>query len=556
MTVTPEEIDGELELRDYIRVLRRRQLIVVVTVAVVVGAAIAISVIQTPVYAAIAKLRIEPRPGISVFDNQGGQDNSSAQFVATEIEVLKGESVQDAVRAELGSAPAVSVRQVGTTAVVQVVAEDTDRSRAAAIANAYVQAYIDHRRQEGVNEALAAQTEVQRGIDELQSQIDLLDGQLAGAQGANSDSLRAQRQTLVQQQALFKDALSRQQVNTALITGGAEIVRSAPVPSTPVRPTPLRNAVLALVLGTLLGVGLAFLVEYLDDSITTEDDLERLTGGIPVIGEIPEVVTPKNSDRMWVVAAQAPRSAAAEAYRALRTAIEFIALDHRMTTLSVTSPGPSEGKTTTLANLGVTMATAGKRVVIVCCDLRRPKIHEHFGLSNSVGFTSTLLGERPVSAALQAVPGVPRLRLLASGPLPPNPSELLSSRRAADLFSAISADADIVLIDSPPVLPVTDALVLFRHVDATLLVFAAGKTTRKEAEAALAKVRQVDGPVVGAVLNGVKAQDVYRYRYSYRYESSAGAAKTVNAEVPLNVGTKSDQVVTNGQPEPKKARRG
>jgi len=191
-----------------------------------------------------------------------------------------------------------------------------------------------------------------------------------------------------------------------------------------------------------------------------------------------------------------------------------------MQTLQVTSPTAGEGKTTTLANLGVTLATAGKRVVIVCCDLRRPRIHEFFGLSNKVGFTSALVGERPVSAALQAVPGMPRLRLLASGPLPPNPSELLSSRRAADMFAALGADADIILIDSPPVLPVTDALVLFRHVDATLMVVSAGSTNRKEVAAAMAKVRQVNAPLIGAVLNGVKAEG--GYGYSYRYQSATG----------------------------------
>ncbi len=552
MPVPTDEVEGELELRDYLSVLRRRRAILVITIAIVVGVATVISLVQTPVYAATAKLRIEPRPGNSAFESGGASEGNPAQFVATEIEVIKGEPVQKAVQKILSSAPAVSVRQVGTTAVVQIVAESSDRERAAAVANAYAKAYIDHRRQQGIDEALAAQTEVQGGIDDLQDQIDVLDGQIAGAEGAAADSFRAQRQSLVQQQALFKDALSRQRVNTALITGGAEIVRSAAVPGSPIKPTPLRNAILALVVGGLLGVGLAFLAEYLDDSIATDDDLERVTGVIPVIGQIPEVSGWKLKDKGRLIAMEEPRSAAAEAYRALRTAVDFIALDHPMGTLSVTSPGPGEGKTTTLANLAITMATAGKRVVIVCCDLRRPRIHEFFGLSNTVGFTSTLLGERPVSAAIQAVPGIPRLRLLASGPLPPNPSELLSSRRAADVFTAIAADADLVLIDSPPVLPVTDALVLFRHVDATLMVFSAGTTTRKEAAAALAKVRQVDGPVIGAVLNGVKAEASFGYGYGYGYgstyreqEGSPKPTKPTTADAPTN-GTTSPPAASNG----------
>ena len=421
VTVPADEIDGELELRDYLLVLRRRRVIVVLTVAVVVGVAFVLSYIQTPVYAATAKLRIEPRAGISVFDTTNDQASGFSQFIPTEIEVLKGEPVQDIVREKLKSAPPVAVRQVGTTAVVQIVAQSTNPRQAAAVANAYADAYKEHRRQQGINEALAAQGEVKSKIDDLGVEIADLDRQIGPDPGPGEALLQAQRELLLEQQSLFQDNLNRQQINTELINGGAEVVRSAAVPSTPIKPTPLRNAILALVVGALLGVGLAFLVEYLDDSIPTQETLQQVTGAVPVIGLIPEVPGWKTKEKSRLVAMESPRSVPAEAYRALRTAIDFIGLDHPMRTLQVTSPGQGEGKTTTLANLGITLATAGKRVVIVCCDLRRPRIHEFFGLDNTVGFTSTLLGERPVSAALQNVPGVPRLRLLASGPLPAQP---------------------------------------------------------------------------------------------------------------------------------------
>jgi capsular exopolysaccharide synthesis family protein len=532
--VLGEESDDQQELRDYLRVLRRHRAVVAITVGVVLGAALLVSYLQTPVYAGTAQMLIQPRPGVSLFEaTTSGQANQSALFVATEIVVIKGQPVQDEVRRRLGSAPPVSVRQLGTTAVVEVVAESTDPKRAAAVANAYVTAYIDNRRQQGIDESSAAQKEVQGKIDLLQSEIDALDGQVAVAQGpaqaSVAESLKAQRQGLLQQQALFQQTLNQQQVNTALITGGAQIVREATEPTSPIKPTPRRNAVLALVVGLLLGVSLAFLVEYLDDSIESQEELERVVGTVPVVGQIPEVAGWKAKDKTRVAAAEAPRSPPAEAYRALRTAIDFLALDHPMRTLQMTSASAGEGKTTTLANLAVTLALAGKRVVIVCCDLRRPRVHEFFGLSNKVGFTSALVGERPVSAALQDVPGVPRLRLMASGPIPPNPSELLASQRAADVFTALAVDADIVLIDSPPVLPVTDALVLFRHVDATLMVFSAGATTRKEAAAALGKVRQVNGPLIGAVLNNVKEEGAYG-GYAYRYQATPGADKDQAAQ--------------------------
>jgi non-specific protein-tyrosine kinase len=223
------------------------------------------------------------------------------------------------------------------------------------------------------------------------------------------------------------------------------------------------------------------------------------------------------------VSIEDPTSPAAEAYRTLRTSIQFLGLEQPMRTLQVTSANPQEGKTTTLANLAVALARSGSTVAIVCCDLRRPRVHEFFGLENDVGFTSVLLGKVPLAGAVQEVPDQARLSLLASGPLPPNPSELLSSRRTVEVFGSLQAEYDFVLIDAPPVLPVTDALVLSGRVDATLLVAVAGATTRKEAARAVELLRQVDAPLVGAVLNGVDTEGSYGYAYqSYRYESPVG----------------------------------
>jgi non-specific protein-tyrosine kinase len=188
----------------------------------------------------------------------------------------------------------------------------------------------------------------------------------------------------------------------------------------------------------------------------------------------------------------------------------------------VTSPSAAEGKTTTLANLSVALAQAGQRVVVSCCDLRRPRIHDFFGLDNAVGLTSVLLGELPISAALQPVPGVKNLWVLASGPLPPNPSELLSSSRTAEVMATLHGHADVVLVDSPPVLPVTDAVVLSSRVDAVLLIATVGVTTGKALRRALEMLNQVDAPVIGTVLNGTTGDGSYGYGYQYyRYDQTS-----------------------------------
>jgi non-specific protein-tyrosine kinase len=219
-----------------------------------------------------------------------------------------------------------------------------------------------------------------------------------------------------------------------------------------------------------------------------------------------------------VVSLADPASPISEAYRALRTSVQFLGLDRPLRLIQLTSPRASEGKTTTISNLAVALSRAGQRVVVVCCDLRRPRIHEFFGLDNTVGFTSVLLGEVPLSSAVQPVRRQERLALLASGPTPPNPSELLSSHRTAEVLQALTLQADVVLIDCPPVLPVTDSLVLSAAVDATILVTNSGSTTRKEAQRAVELLRQVDAPLVGSVLNGVTPETGYGYGYGYGYE--------------------------------------
>ncbi len=210
-----------------------------------------------------------------------------------------------------------------------------------------------------------------------------------------------------------------------------------------------------------------------------------------------------------------PRSPVSEAYRTLRTNLEFSSLDKPLKTLVVTSPGPEEGKSTTLANLAVTMAQAEKEVILVDCDLRRPSQHEIFGQSNDVGLTTMVVDEKAMSQPPLLEIGVPGLLLLPSGPLPPNPSELVGSRRMQEIIAALSERADVVLFDAPPIIAVTDAAVLASRVDGVLLVVKAGGTKREHAQKAKALLDKVNAHLVGAVLNNVKLDTSY---YSYYAE--------------------------------------
>lgn len=515
---------AELDVRDYLDLLRRRRGIVVLSTLIVLAAALGSSFLQTPVYQGKAQLLLQPRSTESLFDPNSGQRNDPVRAVDTEIQVLKSQPVRQAVRSKLGIAPNISVSPVGQTDVIEVKARSTDPERASAVANAYAREYIDFRRKQAVNDLFAAGREVQVQVDKLQKQIDALP--VSDAKGVLNAANAARRDVILQQQALFKQKLDQLQVDAALKTGGAQLVTEASVPTSPIEPTPKRTGALALAVGLMFGVGIAFLFEYLDDSIKTKDDVARVAGDLPIIGLIPAVTTWKDRGSPVVVSLTDPKSPVAEAYRSLRTSIQFIGLDRPLRTIQVTSPGASEGKSTTLANLAVALAQAGQRVVVVCCDLRRPRIHTFFGLANTVGFTSVLLGHSPVSAAVQRVRGQERLTLLASGPVPPNPSELLSGRRTVEVLTALQAESDVVLVDCPPTLPVTDSAVISSRVDGTLVVATAGVTTRKELHRALEMLQQVEAPIVGIVLNGVAEESAYGYTSRYSYETESGKSGT------------------------------
>jgi len=205
-----------------------------------------------------------------------------------------------------------------------------------------------------------------------------------------------------------------------------------------------------------------------------------------------------------------PGSAAAEAYRTLRTNILFSSLDRPLRTLLITSSAPDEGKSSTLANLAVTMAQAEQRVLLVDCDLRRPSLHTLFGLTNERGLTSAILAPEDGSLPIQSTV-VSGLQLLTSGPLPPRPADLLGSRRMGALIEQLSASADIVLFDTPPVVAVTDAAVLAPRVDGVLLVLHAGQTRRDRAREARRLLEKVKAHIVGVVLNGAKLERGYTY---------------------------------------------
>lgn len=540
---------GELELRDYLAVLRRRKLIIILTTIAVVLVALAYSLLQTPVYRASAEVLLDERASDAIL-NPDQQTNSADRQsrVQTEIEVMRSRLVRDAVRDELGYTPTVTIATKGETSVVSISATDTEPERAAREANAYATTFIDVRREANIADLTEAAEVLEGQLTEIDTQIsdresvvadlqaeinaapdDLTRAPLQTERDAAQATLESQRVSLATQRNEYSSQLGelRLAVNTTRI-GGGQVVSQAVAPGSPFAPDPVRNASVALVLGLLLGAGLAFLREYLDDTVRTKDDLDTLTGGLEVLGLIPLVEGWKDHARPQLVSVSAPTSPAAEAYRGLRTSLQFMGIDRDIRLVQLTSASASEGKTTTLSNLGVALARAGNRVIMVDCDLRRPRLHQFFGLDNSVGFTTAILGEIDISDAIIDIPDVPRLSVVASGPPPPNPSELLSTRAASSMIGSLVEHADYVLIDCPPLLPVSDAVIIAGTADATVLITSVDSTTKRNLSRAMEVLRQVDAPLIGAVLNGLDESAAYAYSYGDGYGYAASYAHSDN----------------------------
>jgi capsular exopolysaccharide synthesis family protein len=307
-------------------------------------------------------------------------------------------------------------------------------------------------------------------------------------------------------------------------TNNVRILERAVVSNIPVRPKPVQNLLLGLMFGLGVGIGLAFVIEALDNTLKTQTDVEQVLG-TPVLGLVPviagaaagEPVRGEDNLRERDLSVFLdPKSVAAECCRSIRTNILFMSPDRPLRTMVVTSPSPQEGKTTTAINLGITMAEAGGRVLIVDTDMRRPRLHRSFGVPNQTGISTVIVGKATLEEAVKRT-DVPNLDVLTCGPVPPNPSELLHT----DRFAAVLADCarlyDRIILDSPPTSAVTDPAVLGNLADGVVLVIKAGDTTREAALHAGRQLATAKARLFGVVVNAIDfSNPAYGYEYYYR----------------------------------------
>ncbi|MCL5287199.1 MAG: polysaccharide biosynthesis tyrosine autokinase [Acidobacteria bacterium] len=336
-------------------------------------------------------------------------------------------------------------------------------------------------------------------------------------------------------QQLYDGLLNRMKeagVSAGMRSNNIHFVDRARPPLSPVRPNKALNIALSLVVGVILGGVLALFNEYLDNSVKVPEEVEQLIG-LPALGVIPAVAsigsttaysrmlpaaTPVKPQAQELATLSQPHSIVSEAYRALRTSILLSTSKHPPQTILITSGQPREGKTTTALNLCITLAQRGDRVVLIDSDLRRPRVHRSFGISNEVGLSSFLAGVVGIDDLPRPVPHIPNLFVISSGPTPPNPAELLSSEPMVGLFSELRRQFDFIVMDSPPTITVADSMILAAHADGVMLVIHGGVTTRESLRQAHKLLAGVNARMLGVVLNNVDIRSAdYQYYYTYYY---------------------------------------
>ncbi|MBI4494677.1 MAG: polysaccharide biosynthesis tyrosine autokinase [Chloroflexi bacterium] len=570
-----------MELRRYLRILWHWAWLLILSTGLAAGASYLASRVQPPVYQASTKLLV------SQGSNPLATDTYTAilgaeRLARTYADLINSWPILERAAAKLGLDPGqrelmgnTDVRLIRDTQLLQVSVEHTDPQLATDLANAIAEAFIEENsaaqqgRFQASRENLGRQVEqLARELDQRTRALDDLKGQAAPAgqvgEARLTEIARLQKEIAEFQQTYANLLRSYEEIRVAEARSlnTVTVAQPARLPTTPIKPAVLLNTLLGAVVGLLLGLGIIVLLEYLDDTLSDPERVAQIVRlpTLALVGQFPSDL----KSRVVVGTEHAPGESGAhlngngkhdskhdghngygygygyghyhtsvvEAYRVLRTNLQFTGLERPLRSILMTSAGPGEGKSTTAANLAAALAQAGFRTLLIDADLRRPSVHQLFELPNRSGLTTLLLQECAAEEYLQATT-VPNLRVLPSGPIPPNPSELLASRRMSARLKEFAQLADYVILDSPPVLLVSDPLALASQVDGVLLVINARGARSGAVLRAREALEKVGAHLAGTILNRFqqKSRGYYYPRYEYYYSSAAPSEKNGKGDV-------------------------
>lgn len=507
--------DHTLNLENVLSILRRHALLIVACSIATAAAAYGFSRSQTKEYTAEAKLlfriaELEEASGVAAAPSRDPQRDSD-----TNVRLVMLRGVAERAAAALGGGitadrlqKTVEVTAAGTTDIALVAATSADPRRAAAIANTVSETFIDQRREANSARILKARRLLQRRILELP---------LAQRKSLEAQSLRDRDESLA--------------ILASLQTGNVELAERATVPDEPSAPQVSRNTVIGGVLGLLLGIGLAFIRNRLDRRIKEPRDLEAVFG-LPLLGVVPE-----SSAYRIVPNGSGPRPLPAqesEAFRTLRAHLRYYNVDRDVRTVLVMSASPGEGKSTVARYLAEAAASMGTRTLLIEADLRRPSLGQRLGITATAGLGDVLIRACDAESAIRSVDtgggqdaasSKAQLDVLLAGALPPNPAELIESQAMGDLLTWASARYGLVVIDTPPLAVVSDAISLLRKVDGVIIVSRLGESTNTSAERLRERLTTLGAPTLGVVANAYEDETLGGYGYMYGYDTAPDAKR-------------------------------
>jgi tyrosine-protein kinase len=534
-----------LELRQYFGLLRKWAWLLVLTTVIAAGSSYLYSRTIPPTYQAsttilVGQIQNNPTqftdPYSAYYASQGGSLADAYALFATQPPVLQATAQAINWPGDWQSLYfKISAKSVAGSQLVQIDVTDGDPRQATAIANEITHQLL----LQGPISQQQKQSEDQRAF--INTQLAQLKLQIESNQKSLTNlSNQAGLETDPKKLADLNDRISALQtkINTwqtnyaslsATLNNGSNLFVSvlAPArePTTPVSPNIAQNVLLAAIAGLILSGAAVLLLEYLDDTVKDADDVQRVLN-LSTLGAIARITHVHGSGDS-LITLKHPRSPIAEAYRVLRTNLRFSGIENPSGALLVTSAGPGEGKTTTAANLAVALAQGGKRVILLDADLRLPSIHKLFGLPNEVGLSSMFLEDgTDVENVLQPTL-VEGLNVITSGPVPPNPAEVLDSKQMSKILTDLRARVDMLILDSPPALAVADASILGSRCSGTIIVVDAGRTRTDVSRRAVETLQKTNVKILGVVLNKMNAHRAGESGYYYYYDRATSKDRTL-----------------------------
>ncbi len=551
MAATAGDNYKEYTLLDYLTIARKRWLWLAIPVLLFGGLAAFYSISQADRFEASSGVLLADSAAQRTLDPTSQNANFLNRELSNEIKRANGDRVEALVEDRLGQLPTVEIDSDPDADMLLFTSSSDTAEQAALDANTWAEMYIQVKQDEAVRTIDSAMSRLSENLEALRIErqtlrapLDEIDDRISATADPEAaarlqrdydrlaDDLRYELELLDNQAATSVASLTQLELQAGLSeVGEAQVIEAAEPPESPSNAPISRNVIAGILAGLVVGFALALLAEMRDNTIKSAADVQAITD-LPVLASVPEA-NKREQKSLGMATARDPEGVYADSYQKLRSSLEFLSLEGKVKSVMVTSPSPAEGKSTTSANLALAMSSVGRKTVLVDLDFRRATVHQIFGMRQTPGLSDFVLHGAALNGIAYSVnePGLEDLLVVPTGSIPPNPSSFVGTKRFQETIDWLETQADVVLLDTPPLLAVSDAHTIGKNVDAVVITARAGSTTKAELTEVINAMRQVGANLVGVVLIGVEETDGYGKKYTYSHDSvsaSGPGPNTVN----------------------------